>query len=410
MIKKISAIVLALVLCLSVIVVPASAAGVNLPADKKMAFSLEWDKASYSAGDTAILSVYMDAADDVPLFTGAFTIGLNSAVISQADNPIADVKANATTNDPFGTYWKPAATNLSWLAAAIVTKVKAQNTSEENALYDQYLKFTAAKNAAGSHANAGNNMDGFYGSEFDPSQPIMTIALKVRADVADGTALSAAITTGTYKVTPAAASPTTWKYYTAPGSASTSANLTAADFDVSQAVATATVGEVAAPSVLQYSKSQIRFRGITATSGPSTYEGEFDVRTVAKISKTDFDATFGGEAAAMDATTGITDFGFVYAAKSNVSDADFSVETAKAVAQGTASDANYVKKSVTYMQRSGDEYIFTCLIEKIPDARQTDGVNCIAFVKYGAEGNYIFFDAAETVSFADLYTRMPTAA
>ncbi len=402
MIKKISAIVLALVLCLSVIVVPASAAGVNLPADKKMAFSLEWDKASYSAGDTAILSVYMDAADDVPLFTGAFTIGLNSAVISQVDNPIADVKANATTNDPFGTYWKPAATNLSWLAAAIVTKVNAQNTSEENALYDHYLKFTAAKNIAGSHENAGNNMDGFYGSDFDPSQPIMTIALKVRADVADGTALNAAITTGTYKVTPAAASPTTWKYYTAPGSASTSANLTAADFDVSQAVATATVGEVAAPSILKPMSSQIRFKGVKTEADFDAYnalvgeEKTFDVRTRATISTDDFNAKFTDEATAK---TGITDFGFVYAAQSNV--AAFDLATAKGVAQGTAAEG-YVKHPCHYIQRTAEGYNFTCLISGIADAEHTEVVNCVAYVCFN--GEYIFFDAPATADYNALYT------
>ena len=159
----------------------------------------------------------------------------------------------------------------------------------------------------------------------------------------------------------------------------------------------------AAASILKYSKAQIRFKGITATSGPSTYEGTFDVRTVAKISQADFLATFTSEE---NAKAKITDFGFVYAAKSNV--ASFNVDTAKSVAEG-ATVENYVKAPVTYMQHTADgaDYIFTCLITNIPDAAKTDGVNCLAYVCF--DGNYIYFDAAESVDYSTLYALMPTA-
>lgn len=159
----------------------------------------------------------------------------------------------------------------------------------------------------------------------------------------------------------------------------------------------------AATSILKYSKSQIRFKGITATSGPSTYQGTFDVRTVAKISQADFLATFTSEE---NAKAKITDFGFVYAAKSKV--ASFNADTAKAVAEGTPA-TGYVKAPVTYMQHTADgaDYIFTCLITNIPDAAKTDGVNCLAYVCF--DGNYIYFDAAESVDYSTLYALMPTA-
>lgn len=159
----------------------------------------------------------------------------------------------------------------------------------------------------------------------------------------------------------------------------------------------------AAASILKYSKAQIRFKGITATSGPSTYEGTFDVRTVAKISQADFLATFTSEE---NAKAKITDFGFVYAAKSNV--ASFNVDTAKAVAEGTPA-ANYVKAPVTYMQHTADgaDYIFTCLISGIDDADKTDGVNCLAYVCF--DGAYIYFDAAESVDYSTLYALKPVA-
>ena len=240
MIKKISALFLALVLCLSVMVVPASAA-VEL-GSAQMAFSLEWDKESYSAGDTAVLSIYMDAADDLSLYTGSFVIGLNSAVISQDDNSLDDIRANSTIADWFAAYYKEGTTNLSWLATSVSPKVDAANTAEEKALYDHYIKFTAARNSAGSHENVANSKAGFGGDEFIADEPILTLSLVVAADVPDGTVLNAAMTSGSKTCSPVQ---TTWKYYKNPGAATTTANITAANIDVSQTVATATVGEPA---------------------------------------------------------------------------------------------------------------------------------------------------------------------
>ena len=80
MIKKISAIMLALLICLSVMILPTSAA-VEL-GDAQIAIALEWDKPYYNPGDTATLSIYVDAADDLSLYTGAITVGFNSSVIS----------------------------------------------------------------------------------------------------------------------------------------------------------------------------------------------------------------------------------------------------------------------------------------------------------------------------------------
>lgn len=398
MIKKISAVVLALVLCLSVIVVPASAAKVNL-GSAKMAFSLEWDKASYSAGDTAYLSIYMDAADDLSLYTGSFIIGLNSAVFKQADNPIADVKANAVTGDTFATYWKGADTNLSWLAANVVTRVKNANTAEENEKFDQYLKMTAARNSAGSHENVQNTKDGFHGNEFVADEPIMTIALKVAEDVPNGTAVEAAMTSGSLTVTPVQ---TSWLSYTDPGNATTTKAIAAADIDVSQTVIAATVGEAAAASIIKDGGSNIRFRGIGQNGTAADYTGEgFDVRTVATISEADFKAKFTDDATAIEK---ITDIGFVYAAKSKV--ATFDVATAKAVAQGTAAEG-YVKAPVNYIQHEADgaDYRFTCLIKNIPDADQTDAVSALAYVCFN--GEYIFADAAIVADYTELYARMP---
>lgn len=152
-----------------------------------------------------------------------------------------------------------------------------------------------------------------------------------------------------------------------------------------------------ASSPVQYSKAQIRFHGVSAGNFEN-YQNQFDVRTVAKISEADFNATFTDEATAKEK---ITDFGFVYATTSNVP--SFDVATAKQVAEGGSAD-NYVKKSVTYMQHasSGADYIFTCLISDIPDADKTDGVSCLGYVCF--DGTYYYFDAAAKADFNTLYT------
>lgn len=165
-----------------------------------------------------------------------------------------------------------------------------------------------------------------------------------------------------------------------------------------------TVGAPTASSFVQYSKAQIRFAGIGATSTAADYKGTFDVRTVAKISQADFLANFTDETTAKEK---ITDLGFVYATTANV--ADFNLDTAKAVAEGKAAEG-YVKAPVTYIQHAADgaDYIFTCLIENIADADKDQTVNCLGYVCF--DGTYYYFDAAATVSFNDLYkAHFPTA-
>ena len=242
MIKKISAIILALVLCLSVMVVPASAA-VELGSNN-IAISFEWDKDSYSAGDTAVLSIYMDADDSLSLYTGSILIGLNSAVFSPDVNTQDALREGSTTAEWFNAYYTGADVATSILAATIVPKVQAKNTAEENADFDWYIKYTAGKNGSGWHDNTANTKAGFGGDGFVADEPIVTYTLTVNEDVADGTLAKAAITSGSLTASP---TQTAWKYYKNPGSASTTANVASTDIDIAQTVATATVGEIVCP-------------------------------------------------------------------------------------------------------------------------------------------------------------------
>ena len=163
---------------------------------------------------------------------------------------------------------------------------------------------------------------------------------------------------------------------------------------------TVTIGETAAASIIKDGGSQIRFRGISQTGTAADYQGEFDVRTVAKISEADFAAKFTDEATAIEK---ITDIGFVYARTSKV--ADFNLETAKQVAQG-ADIAGYTKKQISHIQHTaGNDYQFTCLVENIPDADKTDSLNALAYVCF--DGEWIFADAKIFADFTELYGRMP---
>lgn len=153
------------------------------------------------------------------------------------------------------------------------------------------------------------------------------------------------------------------------------------------------------PSIVQFDKSQIRFHGVGADKDFSNYKDTFDVRTVAKISQEDFRNTFGTDE---EALKNITDIGFIYAAEKNVT--AFDLETAKAVVEGTGTDENYIKKSVSNIQHAGDgaDYIFTCLITDVPDADREQKSYCFAYVC--CNGIYYYFDDVSVMDFNALYT------
>lgn len=151
----------------------------------------------------------------------------------------------------------------------------------------------------------------------------------------------------------------------------------------------------AEPSPVYAATSQIRYNGpVDGDYAP------FDIRTRAAMKAADFAAICGDDATAK---TAITDVGFVYAADSVA----FDLDTAKAVATGTAADG-YVKKSVSHIQKTGTEYVWTCLITG-PD--YAAGVNSLGYIT--VNGTTYYFDAAYATDFSLLYDthndKIPTA-
>lgn len=174
------------------------------------------------------------------------------------------------------------------------------------------------------------------------------------------------------------ATPTLEKFYTTAGSLST--NMT------SNSVKTEGVYKV-----LTAKTSQIKFYSAD----------KFAVRARANFYKSEFLSLFENNDNAEDK---IVDAGFIYAAKSN--EATFDVAKAQALAKSTnEKDGNYVKYSCKWIQETDEYYMFTCVIDNIPVADKADGVYAYAYVAYdlGDGVNYLFYDAETEISYTTLY-------
>ncbi len=398
MIKKIGAVLLALVLCLSVAVLPVSAgfdADYTLADGKNIAYKIELDKASYNAGETVTVKVFINAGSNVELHTGSLLFGVNSSVFDTTVNAANTVKATATANETFSSFYNEVSgLNWAWQAAAIKTRVSNANTEAENALYNEYLKVVLTRNLSGSHANAGLNTNGLPGDDVNAdADPFIQFELKLRDDIADGTPVNVAITSGSITCRPAQ---TAFKAFL---DGSTKNVSPAVDtYDVSAAVSSATVGTVAAAPVLTKTSAQVKMTPNSAT----TVEDAFQFRVVSKISDADWNTYFANTGVADATTNAITSVGFV-AYKGTEG---FSLDTAKAVAAGTAADG-YSVATTDYIQHTdGADAQFGCRLE-ITSAETRSDVTYVAFAQYvdaSGAAQVVFYDAAYEALLATNYT------
>lgn len=143
--------------------------------------------------------------------------------------------------------------------------------------------------------------------------------------------------------------------------------------------------------------AQIRFD----RNADGSYANTFDVRTRATIADADFNSLFSSND---DAETKIVKVGFVYA---DVAKALFSIDDAKAVAQGTAKEG-YTNAPVDYIQDCDGYYMFTCLVEDVPQADISNPLTTYAYMGIDTNGDgtaeqWIFYTDATSVSFQTLY-------
>lgn len=374
--RKILSVALVVVMALSMMVMNTSA----LEAGKEVGFVLVADKtaAEIVPGAEVTITLYLEMADFDQLMSD-----IKVALLYDANVYTPDCASRTFVGDWAG-YAKDATTAKINASYGTAVMNASSMTAEEKAKYNSAVMLTAAADAG----LGATNKAGYLVTEDADGRSIAecTIVFNVTGD-------EAAIAAGNIDVMICDTVNTNQAIKKTNGS-STPGNVSA--IDVTYASILANMPEGPATPV-EFQKSQIRFKGITGpTSTSADYKGTFDVRTVAQITEANFTSFFTDETTAK---AGITDFGFVYAAKSNV--ATFDVDTAKGVAEGTPA-TNYVKVPVTYMQHTGGNYIFTCLISNIPDADKTDGVNCLGYVCFN--GTYYYFDAAASVDYGTLYT------
>lgn len=147
------------------------------------------------------------------------------------------------------------------------------------------------------------------------------------------------------------------------------------------------VGE--AGPVVAKSKAEVKM----TPNSPTTVEDAFQFRVTSKITDADWDKYFSNTAAG--GNSAITKLGFVAYKGTD----GFDMETAKSVAKG-GSAAGYEAAETTYVQKESDtsDAYFGAII-KITSAETRSDATYIAYVKYtDAEGatQYAFYDAAQT--------------
>ena len=392
MVKKVMAVFMAVILCLGVVLLPASAVGFdssyNLPADKKVAYKVELDKATYEAGDTVTVSIDMYVADEYQLNSGTVTIASSSAVIDQSVNTPSVVKATASSSALSDSFWNPIqSTTWGWQPSAIVTRIEKGNTAEENQYYDQYLKFGLVRQTIGNgtHPNSDDRTQGLPASEINADEGAMwTFQFKLRDDIPAGTKISFAITQGCFSTNPQS---TGMKYQTSPGTSPASTAFASNTYDGTAAVATATVG-TPAPAGPAVTKTQAEVK-MTLNEEKTAVDyaaAPFQFRVISSISEDDWNTYFNGDG------SNIESVGFV----AYKGDGAFDMETAKSVAMG-GSAADYQAAKTDYIQKvDGQAANFGARIDFTARENVKD-VTYIAFVQYDTD-QYAFYDTSYSVA------------
>lgn len=385
MIKKISAIVLALVLCLSVVVMPASA----LEDGQGALFSVELDKEYYSAGDTVTVKVFVEVADGKEWEASNIVIGMSSEVFNMDENAIDDIKASAVVNAAVESFYKaPTDTSWAWQTNATILKnINDNNTTEEQAVYDQYVKLLFGKNANGSHENCQSTKNGLPSDELNAeTDPYVTFELKVREDVADGTVINVGVPTGSI-----AKNYTYYKAFSNPGNATTKANVVSA----TAGYTTATVGEATPELTIVKDKTQINFD----PDQNGYYEGTFAIRQFVEFDN--LLDVFGTLAEAKDGAdgTGLTEVGFVYATTDSYNKTD-----ALAVIDAGASSGAYTLDNDAYISTTSkaNSFVMGYTVKNIAD--KSVSLTILAYAKYVVNGEEAIATFEIAGDYSDIYS------
>lgn len=399
-VSKILSVALVLVLALSVMVMPASAADGTIDVTYKLEKYDGTDTAGNPAEDIYALTMYIDSTNPITNFTMPIyyerdkflpvdgtdmsimewgytvdhSIGCNGvAYVIPEDSDLADTnkyqKANATAADRT-IVTRGGVSGLGAVAFSTVIKALTDQDKDASTAWwvdadpEKYGVFVIQYESANGYCN----LQG-YGEP----KPFITFLFKAMTDDIEGAFF------GNHPD----GQPTVFVTETDNTKHWYDLNSTVGYPDVTVEAYTYTL-----PSPVYAKGSQIRFNGTEADGA----KANFDVRTRAALTAADFATICGSEDNAKAlATAGKLQVGFVYTAGT------MDVATAKAVATGTAADG-YYNKPVTYIQSTGTEYVWTCLIT---NADYNASVQALAYII--VDGTAYYFNAASTTTFSSLY-------
>ncbi len=370
MAKKAFSIVLALVMLVNVFAVMGSAAAPDAALD----LYLSSDKAVYAQGEEIILKVSVQAVPEV----GDLRIGSGCAIAWDSTG-IAQISTDVTSLTPHG--FTALVDGYDESISCLVDKTMTTVTNENN--WDDLFILGVADDGQ-THFSATSKTD------------LYTFKLKVADDAPDGEYVI-----GFNK--------DSYVDYNAYQNDHAMGGVYGFDDDygygttVNYAFHNVTI-RVGKSASLTELGAQIRYDRNTDGS----YANQFDVRTRATISDADFNSLFTSND---DAETKIVNVGFVYA---DVAKASFSAEDAQKVAKGTAVEG-YTNAPVDYIQDCDGYYMFTCLVEDIPQADISNPLTTYAYmgIDTNADGEadqWIFYTDATSVSFQSLYDNNYAAA
>ena len=376
--KRTLALVFAVIMLMSVYTVFASALSYEAELNQgSFKFIVKADKTEVNPGDVITFSFFIDDKDVVSDLGGWQNYILyNDTQLSPASTVSTEYRVY--TNDA-ATWIKQTSTINPDMPKAALDRVYAQMTEEEKAYYNHMMQLSGVVDSGLGAVNT-------PGSGWDPSGADvvqMTMKMKVSEDVQPGDEIWFCMHEAPYQVNMGVLQYCGGK------------RIPTTEYDFTQAMVKLTVAEPAAAGpVVEKDRAQVK---MTATSA-TTVADAFTFRVISKITDADWDTYFASTGTDDVSVNAIQKLGFV-AYKGTEG---FNMDTAKAVAMGTATDANYEAKYTDYVQKvdeSSDAY-FGARIEFTSAETRTD-VTYVGVVEYtdaAGETAYAFYPAEYTAA------------
>ena len=370
--KKVLSVVMAVIMLLSCCALAASAyTYAPTQTTGEVVISATADKTTVNPGDEVTITMSINRGSKGELGAFGNTIVYNGDQLT----PVGTTPQTFRTweGDCAASFANPNASgNMNY---AVATQLKAQMTEEELAYFTKGIMILGS---ATSSALRWNPTD---------TEAYMSFKMTVSNDVQPGDEI--------WVGTPQAAFVKGVSYF-----AEGTKRMTNDVYDLTNSMVKLTVagGETPAVPVLTKTSAQVKMTPNSAT----TVEDAFQFRVVSKISDADWNTYFANTGVADATTNAITSVGFV-AYKGTEG---FSLDTAKAVAAGTAADG-YSVATTDYIQHTdGADAQFGCRLE-ITSAETRSDVTYVAFAQYvdaSGAAQVVFYDAAYEALLATNYT------